>query len=123
MFGFGEYIRKKRLDAVIARPVDLPRLLPDDAASCPLPMREIQEYLELEDGDAGAVVDRPLVFIRTAQIGKYRYWIWEYRTQDGEHNYVTVSADSCDVTCVSVRGGRKELSPEQIIVADARGLI
>ncbi len=97
---------------------DFPRLAQDTSESCPYPMKKIQEYLALEDGD-DPDNERKLHFIRTARAFDADFWIWEYALEDGDHCYVTVE-HSKDGLMVAMDWGTGDLTPEQYIVDQQR---
>ncbi len=108
-------------------PVDLP-LLPDEgAASCPVPMNEILEYLSYEapggeHSGSSEVIEFQLQFVRTALVEQTKYWIWTFINSGNRASYLTVGVDgsgqqmmSCDETF--------GLSPEQRILAEHYDLV
>jgi hypothetical protein len=97
---------------------DFPRLALDTPESCPCPLKEIQEYLALEDGD-DPDHERNLRFLRTARAFGADFWIWEYSLEDGVHCYVTVE-QSQDGLMVGMDWGTGDLTPEQYIVDQRR---
>ncbi len=97
--------------------VDFERLEPDDASACPRSMEEIMEYVRDESADLDDAREEQVQFLRTARIGKVKYWIWRYTESDGEVCYLTVS--------IAPNGARNMglseangLSPEQYMLAD-----
>jgi hypothetical protein len=76
--------------------VRLERLDPDTEDSCPVPMSEILEHVEIEaPGESGSSVSGtvgPLRFARTARIGETRFWMWTFQNGRGEPSYAHVEA-------------------------------
>lgn len=103
-------------------PIDLPRMPDDSAASCPVPMAEILEYLSYEapggehSGSTEAIEFR-LEFVRTAVVEHTRYWIWSFRDSRDCESYVTVGLDARGQLILSY-DETFELSPEQRIMAE-----
>jgi hypothetical protein len=74
--------------------VDIPRLNDDTMSSCPVGLDELLDYLELEVPNGGSLKAEDLLFLRTAELGDARYWIWSFREPDGgELAYATVRLD------------------------------
>ncbi len=75
---------------------------------------ELVEYLSLEaDADLRA---EDLTFLRSAQVGDHRYWIWQFKGTSLEPWYATVSESpngSICLGCDSAEG----LTPEQFMLA------
>jgi hypothetical protein len=71
-------------------------------------MDEIFAYIKMESADAERAERSRLSFIRTAQVGDARYWLWSYKELDGENAYVTC--------CVEPDGSM------ELALADANGL-
>lgn len=102
--------------------VELPRLSPDSAATCPLPMKDILAYLgqEAPGGEVSGsekVIEFQLEFLRTALVEASRYWIWRFTDVEGTECYVTVELrpDRRTVTGYDESFG---FTPEQFIIAD-----
>lgn len=97
--------------------VDLPRLAPDSAESCPIPIDRVLDYVTKESADTcGAASDR-LAFVRTAQVVGNRYWLWRYVESDGAVCFVFVRIN--DGTQVKMGlSSPNGLSPEQYLLAD-----
>ena len=102
--------------------VSLPRLSPDSPATCPVPMKDILEYLGYEapggehSGSSEVIELRP-DFVRTALVEKTKYWIWKFTDADGRESYVTVAVDAHGEEVI----GYDEsfgFTPEQFILAD-----
>jgi hypothetical protein len=97
--------------------VDFERLEPDDASACPCPMEEIVEYIRDESADLDDAREEQVQFLRTAQIGKVKYWIWRYTESDGEACYLTVSDAPGGISNMGLSAANG-LSPEQYMLAD-----
>ncbi len=108
-------------DELTRQPFELPRLEQDSPASCPQPMPDIIEYLQME-----AAPDEPteadLEFVRTASVEGADYWIWRFRESDGAECYVTVSRRDGKIT-VGYDENYDGLTPEQYMLAESRGWI
>jgi hypothetical protein len=108
-------------DELTTRPFELPRLEPDSPASCPRPMADIIEYLQME-----AAPDEPsetdLEFLRTASVEGADYWIWRFLDSDGRECYVTVSRSGRGIT-VGFAENYDGLTAEQFMLAESRGWI
>jgi hypothetical protein len=94
--------------------VSFPRLSPDSPRSCPLSIREIMEYVRVESADLEKAKRKSLVFLRTAEVGEYLYWLWRFTESNGEECYVTVQYEP---NCTVVIGltGSEGLSPEEYL--------
>lgn len=69
--------------------VELPRLTPDTADSCPMPMSELLAYVNIESSEPEPAQQCSLRFLRTATVEGTRCWIWGYTDADGELSFVT----------------------------------
>jgi len=98
--------------------VSFPRLEPDDEVSCPASIDALLAYLNVECADPGSATAKQLTFLRTAEVEKQRYWIWEFREQDGTKCYATVSQSATGETCIGYDEDYYGLSPEQFILGD-----
>jgi hypothetical protein len=103
-------------------PIELPRLPEDIAASCPVPMKDILEYLSCEapggeHSGSAEVIDFRLEFMRTALVEQTRYWIWRFRDSRDCESYITVGVDSGGQEMMSY-DETFGLSPEQRIMAE-----
>jgi hypothetical protein len=102
--------------------VEFPRLSPDNAASCPVTMRGVLDYLHYEapggeESGSSEVMEFQPEFLRTALVEQTKYWIWRFADVDGNDCYVTVSL-SCQGECVTGYDESFGFSPEQFILAD-----
>lgn len=98
--------------------VSFPHLDPDDEASCPVSLEDLLGYLNVECADPGTATAKQLSFLRTAQVEQQRYWIWEFREQDGTKCYATVAQSQAGDTCIGYDEDYYGLSPEQFILGD-----
>lgn len=103
-------------------PIELPRLPDDSAASCPVPMKDILEYLSYEapggeHSGSAEVIEFRLEFVRTALVEQTRYWIWRFTDADGRESYLTVGVDAGGQEIMSY-DETFGLSPEQRIIAE-----
>ena len=101
--------------------VEFPYLKENTAASCPVSINEVMEYLAMESPDGGHLKLDDLEFIRTAKIRRSRYWIWQFYESDGAHCYVTVSAERRFIqlqVCIGYDENCFNLSPAQYILSD-----
>lgn len=98
--------------------IAFPRLEPDTASSCPIPMDDVLEYLRVESPDGDAVQVKQLRFLRTAQVAEQRYWIWAFQEADGTDCYVTVSVSPGGESCVGYDANHYGLSPDQFLLGD-----
>jgi len=97
--------------------VSFPRLPEDRAQSCPCSIDEIFAYVKTESGDRDQANLNRLTFVRTAQVGDARYWLWSYKESDGEAKFVTcrVASDgSIELALASANG----LNAEQFLLAE-----
>jgi len=106
------------IEAVGRLEVCFDHLAQDAPESCPVPLRRILRYIELElptdDLPASA-----LHFVRTAQVQDKEYWVWRLDDEylDDEH-YVTVSREPGGATCISYRDNCFNLNLDQFLLAD-----
>ena len=102
--------------------VSFPRLRRDTAESCPVPPKDVLEYLHLESADFDKIKWSDLRFLRTAKVAKRRYWIWEFYESDGDHCYVTVWTTLWSGLlgggCIGYDANWHTLTPEQFILGD-----
>jgi len=97
--------------------VSFPKLVEDGAGSCPCSIDEIFAHVKTESGDLDRADRTRLTFVRTAQVGDARYWLWSYTESDGDSSYVTcrVKPDgSTELGLANVNG----LSAEQFLLAE-----
>ena len=102
--------------------VEFPPLADDSAASSPIPMSEVLDYLHAE-----AAPEEPseadLQFLRTARVEDADYWIWRYVESDGAECYVTVSSRSDGSNTLGYEENYESLTPEQFMLAEYHGMI
>lgn len=99
--------------------VQFPRLNPDAPETCPVAMKDLLEYLNIEGSDGEKVIRaKDLKFLRTALVGEARYWIWRLKDGFGDDSYATV----CERDNIGLISGYDanyfELTPEQYLLAD-----
>ena len=94
--------------------VALVRLDPDSPDQCPISLDMIVEHVETEEME----LKQPpsMRFLRTALIGKTRYWIWTYNDNEGDPNYA-VAAHWPDGNTITHCDGTFDMTPEQYILA------
>jgi len=98
--------------------VDFDRLEPDTAESCPLAEEGILEYLS-DEVPGGSLSLEDLRFLRTAQVGANRCWIWSFSDPtDGSPAYLTVSLSPDGQTTVGYEENYYNLTPEQFMLGD-----
>jgi hypothetical protein len=98
--------------------VDFPRLEPDTADSCPVPMAEVLGYLRLESPDGDSLRTASLEFLRTALVSDCRFWIWSFHESDGAQCFVTASVAADGTSSVGYDPNIYGLTPEQFILGD-----
>jgi hypothetical protein len=98
--------------------VTFPELEENTTASCPVPIRDVVEYLRMESPDGDAVQESSLQFLRTALVSDHRYWIWSFEESDGSACFVTVSASPNGETCTGYEENHYSLTPEQFMLGD-----
>jgi hypothetical protein len=109
--------------------VELPRLTPDDAESCPMPVSELLEYVDMESSEPDTATTNALTFLRTAATGGSKCWIWSYAESDGELCYVTYrqTSDGSNIRGMSSASpeydGDFQLTPEQYLLAEQYDLV
>ena len=96
--------------------IDLPRLQPDSADSCPVPLEDLVAYLRLESPDYESVQASQLLFLRTALVADHRYWIWSFQESDGTECFATVSAAPDGTACRGYDDNSYGLTPEQFML-------
>jgi hypothetical protein len=97
--------------------VSLPRLDHDAPDSCPCSAAEIFEYVQMESADVDRADPNRLVFLRTAQVGEVRFWLWFYTDADGEEVFVTCRVDADGSTNLGL-ASRNGLNAEQFLLAE-----
>jgi hypothetical protein len=102
--------------------VDLPRLVDDSVSSCPVGIEELLDYLEVEVPGGDSLKAEDLAFLRTAELGDARYWIWSFHEPaGGALAYATVRLDPDGTQTRSYEGDNYGLSPEQFLVGEHCG--
>lgn len=97
--------------------ISFDRLTDDGPGSCPESEDEIFAYVAMESADGDEADRSRFRFLRTAQVGDARYWLWEYTEDDGQVCYASfrLSRDGSSTTGLAEPNG---LSPEQYLLAD-----
>lgn len=98
------------------------RLLDDRAASCPISMDEILEYLRLEMDDSCPQADE-LEFVRTARVKNDTCWLWRFEDQVKGDACVTVWLYADGRSCIGYRSNTDGLTPEQYIYGEYNQLL
>jgi hypothetical protein len=96
--------------------IELPRLTPDSAASCPVPFEQVLEHAATEFDDGTDKPQMHLTFLRTARIAETSYWIWTFSDPEDGESYVLVSLWPPNIACIEC-DDTFEMTPEQFIVA------
>ena len=73
------------------------------------------EYLHNEGETIGSC---DLHFIKAVQVKDRKYWIWEFRDEDGDHNYALASEFSNGASWLNYDLNWDKLSPDQFILGD-----
>lgn len=102
--------------------VSLPYAEGESESTCPVPKKDIIEYLDWEapgGKNAGGemVIDFELKFLRTALVNETKYWIWSFLDENDTKCYATVALYENGPTCTGY-GESFGLTPEQFIIAD-----
>jgi len=104
--------------AIPVASVPLPYLPENSPASCPVTTQEILRYVRSNAEGARHVRLDQLVFVRTAQVGECRYWLWRFPTAGlASHALVMQDAEGPWLSC---RQGPGVQAPEDILIADYR---
>jgi hypothetical protein len=98
--------------------VEFPALPDNSGKSCVVKMREILKYLRMESPDEHAIKGKDLTFVRTAQVGGDRYWIWTFNEGDGTQCFVTVSVAPEGQTTIGYEQNHDGLTAEQYLLGD-----
>ena len=104
--------------------IDFPRLKPDSAERCPVPVEEILEYLKLECPGGEELRNEDMKFCRTALVEGFKYWIWSFYEPDGGRPaYATVAKYARwlifnRTTIIGYETNDYGLSPEQYILGN-----
>jgi len=93
--------------------VEFPELDSEQTARHPEFVDEVIDYLVCEGED---IFPEDLTFLRSAQVGEDRFWIWEFFDDANDRCYVTV-AESGRSHCVGYDSA-DGLTPEQAMLAD-----
>lgn len=102
--------------------VELLPLADDSPASCPASIDELLDYLALEVPGGAQLTPQDLTFLRTADLGDVRYWIWWFQEpKGGEAAYATVAEDPGTSVTLGYDANEHGLSPEQFIVGEHCG--
>jgi hypothetical protein len=102
--------------------VDLPRLSDDSVSSCPVGIEDLLHYLEIEVPGGDSLKAEDLAFLRTAELGGARCWIWSFREPDGGAlAYATVRLDPNGTQTRGYETDYYGLSPEQFLVGEHCG--
>jgi len=109
--------------------VELARLTPDTSASCPMPISELLDYIDMESAEPGTANESSLKFLRTADTGGTQCWLWAYTEPDGDLCYLTYRRLP---NGTNIRGmasaspaykGEFKLTPEQYLLAEHYDLV
>lgn len=105
--------------------VDLPKLAVE---SCPMPMSELLEYVNMESSESSSAIPDSLKFLRTADTGGTACWIWAYTEPDGQLCYVTYrllpsGMNRRGMASASPEWNDFKLTPEQFLLAEHYDLV
>jgi|GEM_PF-1792946 len=95
--------------------VEFPTLEPNTAESCPNYPDEVMSYVNMESGDVGQANIERLAFVRTALVGRAKYWLWIYTEEDGATDCVVYSKGGPAILSLAAPSG---LSAEQYLLAE-----
>jgi hypothetical protein len=96
-------------------PVDFPPLDEEQAVRHVEFVDSLLEYLELEgEADLSA---KDLTFLRSAQVGEKRFWIWEFEGDSSDKYYAVASEKPNGSTRLSYDPA-EGLTPEQFMLAE-----
>jgi hypothetical protein len=76
-------------------------------------MSSLLDYLHKEGEQDLSAED--LTFVRSAQVGEDRYWIWEFQGDDLQRNYATAAERPDGSICLAYDSG-EGLTPEQFML-------
>ncbi len=117
-------IRRENLpeDAAEWKSIDvpLPKLANDSPLGCPSTEEEIFEYVQIESADTGRAQRDRLIFLRTAQLGGAKIWLWSYLETDGQQEFVTCICHTGGDVVLSL-SSPNGLSEEQYMLAEYYG--
>ena len=104
--------------AIPVAPAPLPYLPENSPASCPVAAAELLRYVRSNAEGARHVRLDQMVFVRTAQVGECRYWLWRFPAA-GLASYALVMQDAEGpwLSCHQSLGGQ---APEDVLIADYR---
>ena len=102
--------------------VSFPLLASDTEESCPLPLSEVVQYVQMESADAEEAPKERLHFIRTAQVAEEKYWLWTYTEAAGDTCYVFFKQGENGNTVLGLTNS-EELSPELYLLAEYYDLV
>jgi hypothetical protein len=105
-------------EGLVKFPVEFPALDADQTGRRIEFMGKLIEYLEREGKVDLSAED--LTFLRSAQVGEKRLWVWEFEGDDLEKYYAVVSEEPNGSTCLSYDPA-EGLTPEQFMLAAYHG--
>ncbi len=97
--------------------VSFDRLSDDSPSSCPESEDNVFAYVRIESADVDDAERSRFRFLRTAQVSKTRYWLWEYTEEGGQPCFVTYRLDRDGSSTLGL-AEPNGLSPEQYLLAD-----
>jgi hypothetical protein len=97
--------------------VSFVRLDHDAPDSCPCSADEVFEYVQAESADLDHADRNRLLFLRTAQVGDARFWLWSYTDEENEEVFVTCRLDADGSTTLGL-ASRNGLNAEQFLLAE-----
>lgn len=102
---------------------EFPRLTPDSARGCPVPLADLLRYLADEVPGGDSLTRGDLTFARTARVADAEYWVWRFREPgvQGDQAFATVSRSGSRVT-LGCETNYYGLSPEQFVLGDYYGV-
>jgi hypothetical protein len=99
--------------------VEFARLRDDSQRSCPVRIADLLTYLRDEVPGGQRLQPADLTFLRTAQVGDSRYWIWCLNEPDGgDPAYATVSVEDSGRVTSGYDTNTYGLTPEQFMLGD-----
>lgn len=98
--------------------VPLPYLPENSPASCPVSAPELLRYVRSNAEGARHVRLDQLVFVRTARIEEYGYWLWRFPAA-GLASYALVMEDA-EGPWMTCRQSLASVAPEDVLIADYR---
>jgi len=104
--------------AIPVAPDPLPYLPENSPASCPVSVPELLRYVRSNAEGARHVRIDQLVFVRTARIEDFRYWLWRFPAAGlASYALVMLDAEGPWLTC---HQGLAGVAPEDVLIADYR---